>query len=177
MSMSISSSNSSSSSNGNNNDDLSPPFARNVHIMSATIDEDVRKQVDELRAILASSASPSSPSEEAIYRQYEDWCTDEQLHRFLIARQYHVRNAFEMIIAALKWRLKRIPAVVVDEYDGLDTDGLRALLEENITSYQLNQHRKAERDSKKNRQRKQAQGKLKQSVPESTFVMTPLHYC
>jgi hypothetical protein len=118
MSMSISSSNSSSSSNGNNNDDLSPPFARNVHIMSATIDEDVRKQVDELRAILASSASPSSPSEEAIYRQYEDWCTDEQLHRFLIARQYHVRNAFEMIIAALKWRLKRIPADGVESLDG-----------------------------------------------------------
>jgi hypothetical protein len=74
-------------------------------------------------------------------------------------------------------KAKDKPAVVVDEYDGLDTDGLRALLEENITSYQLNQHRKAERDSKKNRQRKQPQGKLKQSVPESTFVMTPLHYC
>jgi hypothetical protein len=86
-----------------------PPFPINVHIVSPAIDSEGQNAIEELRGLLQHTEE---------YRMYQEWCTDEQLHRFLIARLFHVTNAYDMLISALRWRVKRIPPEGIESLYG-----------------------------------------------------------
>lgn len=74
---------------------------RNVHIKTNIINEKHAHHIAELRQLL---------HEEVLYIEYKSWCCDEQLHRFLIARNFKVHDSFELLMSALKWRTTRIPS-------------------------------------------------------------------
>ena len=71
-----------------------------VHIKAPPIDEASSERIAELRNLLV---------DEPLYQEYSVWCSDEQLQRFLTARQNRIPQAKDLTLAALKWRKTRIP--------------------------------------------------------------------
>jgi hypothetical protein len=77
-----------------------PPFDSDTHIRSADMTLEQLSKVAELRAML---------DNHHLYTAYRAWCTDSQLQRFLIARLWNTRPAYDLVISALTWRSTRIP--------------------------------------------------------------------
>ena len=71
-----------------------------VHIKAPPLDEASFERIAELRNLLV---------DEPLYQEYSEWCNDEQLQRFLTARQNRLPQAKDLTLAALKWRKTRIP--------------------------------------------------------------------
>lgn len=92
-----------------NNDCLSQHISRKVHIKTNAIDEKITQHIEELRQLL---------HEEVLYIECKSWCCDDQLHRFLLARNYRVHDSFELLMSALKWRMTRIPSKGIIELSG-----------------------------------------------------------
>jgi len=73
-----------------------------LHLKTPAIDDDhVSSLIQQLRQKLEN---------EPLYHEYYDFCSDEQLHRFLIARQHKLKESHDMTISALRWRKTRLPA-------------------------------------------------------------------
>ena len=80
---------------------MEPSFSRTNHICAPKPDENALVQMAELRGMLEGSEYYD-----------EEWATDEQLHRCLIAKQFNMKIAFNLCIEALKWRQKRTPHLI-----------------------------------------------------------------
>lgn len=76
------------------------PVQPNLHLKCPPIDDTVRSLIQQLRSNL---------EHEHLYQEYFEFCSDEQLHRFLIARQNRLKESTDMAITALKWRKTRLP--------------------------------------------------------------------
>jgi hypothetical protein len=79
-----------------------PPFSRERHLCAPAPDAAALVQVAEFRALLQ--------EREDLYD--EQWATDEQLYRCLIAKQFNKDVAMNLAIEALKWRQKRAPHLI-----------------------------------------------------------------
>ena len=86
------------------NENLSEsPFDKAIHHMTAypTDPKEIEK-ISELRTLLEKSTCGS-------YQENLRWCNELQLVRFLIARKYDVKQAYDLLMTALKWRSERKP--------------------------------------------------------------------
>eukprot|EP01038_Epipyxis_sp_PR26KG_P012344 gene12344-16555_t len=83
-------------------DELIPPFDRNIHLKTTSFEnaEKVTQQVLELRELL---------KEVECAKNHELWASDDQLIRFLIARNFDIHAAFKLMKNALQWRELRQP--------------------------------------------------------------------
>jgi hypothetical protein len=88
-----------------------PPFESAVHLRTPEPDAAAKEKINELRAKLVAKKEEAS-------MQYADWADDEQLQRFLIARNYDVSKAYDMISTAMKWRQKRVPPKGIESVPG-----------------------------------------------------------
>lgn len=87
------------------------PFDTTIHHMTAyPSDPKEIEKLLELRKLLESSSCPS-------YQENLKWCNELQLVRFLIARKYDVKQAYDLLMSALKWRCERRPDEV-EQYVG-----------------------------------------------------------
>lgn len=84
-----------------------PPFSRETHLCSPEPDEKALLEIFELRELLR--------QKEDLFD--EEWATDEQLHRCLIAKQFNKEVALNLAKEALKWRKKRAPHLI-EKTDG-----------------------------------------------------------
>ena len=80
-----------------------------VHVTSPPIDEITARKIEELKDLL---------QDDQLYIDYESWCTDDLLHRFLIARKNVVHDSHELLLSALKFRSHRIPSSGIIELSG-----------------------------------------------------------
>ena len=96
---------------------------KDIHLKSPKIDESIEKSIADLHALL---------QDEVLYIEYKTWCTDEMLHRFLIARHFRVQDSYELLMSALKWRSSRIPSKGVVELSG-DIEWEHKLEKESVT--------------------------------------------
>lgn len=71
-----------------------------LHLKCPPIDDATASLIQQLRQKL---------EYEPLYQEYNEFCSDDQLHRFLIARQNRLKESTEMAITALKWRKTRLP--------------------------------------------------------------------
>lgn len=85
---------------------MEPSFSRTNHICAPKPDENALVQMAELRGMLEGSEFYD-----------EEWATDEQLHRCLIAKQFDMKVAYNLCIEALKWRQKRMPHLIETKED------------------------------------------------------------
>jgi hypothetical protein len=86
------------------------PFEPTVHLHSPQVTPEIATTIATLRSSLA---------DEEVYQKYLDsWCSDAQLHRFLIARNYDIPKTREMLLSALNWRLNRVPVAGVESLPG-----------------------------------------------------------
>ena len=83
-------------------DETAPPFDITTHLKSPDIDNKIAADILELRKLLA---------DEELYTLYRSWCTDQTLHRFLIARQYNVKAS-----ASLLAGITLLAAAIYDEF-------------------------------------------------------------
>jgi hypothetical protein len=79
-----------------------PPFSMVTHICAPKPDEKAIAAIAELRQLL----------EENVDLYDEEWATEEQLHRCLIAKQFNMKVALNLCLEALKWRKKRAPHLI-----------------------------------------------------------------
>jgi hypothetical protein len=77
------------------------PFNPAVHIMTAEPTSEQRQKVAELRGMLQDFPP---------YYNHFSWADETQLLRFLIARNFKMKDSLELIVSALKWRDLRKPA-------------------------------------------------------------------
>lgn len=87
-----------------------PPFPRHIHIQTDVMAPSNRGKLEELRALTKTNPLTSG--------KYESFVTDDQLHRFLVAKslkgEFRVQISYNLLVEALKWRdLKQV--------DSLDT--------------------------------------------------------
>jgi len=77
-------------------------FDPHNHICAAKISPDiiVGEEVNKLRADLV---------ENDLYREFEDWCTDDCLRRYLAAKNFDGQKARELLLSSLQWRKLRHP--------------------------------------------------------------------
>ena len=81
---------------------VEPPFSRVTHLCTAAPDENARREIAAFRDMLREKKD--------LYD--EDWATDEQLHRCLVAKQFNKEVALNLATEALKWRKKRAPHLI-----------------------------------------------------------------
>lgn len=81
---------------------MQAPFDTTIHVRSPIIDYNVSLEIQKFRQAV---------STEKLYIVQRSWCTDATLHRFLIARQFEIPAAAELLMSALSWRITRIPPV------------------------------------------------------------------
>lgn len=89
---------------------VSPYDSATHHLTPYPTDPQEVAKLHELRSILQNSGCES-------YQQNLLWCNDLQLARFLIARKYDVKNAYDLLMIALEWRSTRRPDEV-EQTDG-----------------------------------------------------------
>eukprot|EP00291_Cryptomonas_curvata_P014244 CAMPEP_0172181970 /NCGR_PEP_ID=MMETSP1050-20130122/18130_1 /TAXON_ID=233186 /ORGANISM="Cryptomonas curvata, Strain CCAP979/52" /LENGTH=264 /DNA_ID=CAMNT_0012855345 /DNA_START=69 /DNA_END=860 /DNA_ORIENTATION=+ len=87
---------------------LSPPFDVSVHLNSPPPEKP--NAVLELRSALLTNAVYTALMD--TYPEVSAWCTDQQLTRFLIARNFNVAHALKLLLSALEWRALRRPELV-----------------------------------------------------------------
>ena len=73
-----------------------------IHYKTPEPDAAQLKRIEELRTILKNAGAE-------VFIQNSSWCTDDQLNRFLVAKNNSIRDAYDLAIAALEWRNKRKP--------------------------------------------------------------------
>ena len=78
-----------------------PPFSKETHLCASPPTAEDFKQIQNLRTII---------KEKDHYD--EEWATDAQLHRCLIAKQYNMDVATNLVSEAMKWRKKRAPHLI-----------------------------------------------------------------
>ena len=83
-----------------------PPFEVERHIKASAIDEDTRELIRQLRSAFENDDAYD-----------KDWCTDEILQLFLIARNMNVEQTRTMLQTAGEWRKFREPHLV-EETEG-----------------------------------------------------------
>lgn len=79
------------------------PFPSHIHLNTPECDEFTQQLIQEFRAKL---------EDHEHYEELKDWLTDEQLHRFLIARNKNLKKSHDLILEALKWRISRKPHLI-----------------------------------------------------------------
>jgi CRAL/TRIO domain/CRAL/TRIO, N-terminal domain len=85
---------------------MQPPFDPDVHILSPPPrTDDQCMKFKQLKQNLFEHHSDLS-------REFESWLTDQQLVRFLIARNYDVTKTTDLLIEAMKWRRFRKPHLI-----------------------------------------------------------------
>ena len=94
------------------NRDHDPPFDKTIHLLSPLIDDNSSAKIKELREMLLPLK---------LYHDYRNWCTDQQLQRFLIARQYEVKSSYDLMVAALNWRNCRVPPQGIESLPNWET--------------------------------------------------------
>ena len=90
---------------------IESPYDVDIHHLSPHPKDasEVRK-LSELRSTLQNSGNE-------LYHRNLKWCCDQQLIRFLIARKFDIKQAYELIMSALEWRCQRKPDEV-EQSDG-----------------------------------------------------------
>eukprot|EP01035_Chromulina_nebulosa_P023500 gene23500-30467_t len=73
-----------------------------THLSSPLFSETNIEQVNSVRRLLLEKYSD-------LYQNYENWLSNEQILRFLIARNYDVDGSVNLLVTALKWRQIRKP--------------------------------------------------------------------
>lgn len=86
--------------------DAVPPFPHDVHVKT------LEPSTVEQRSALKALRSQLELSKNEYYYYAKTWCDDEQLIRFLVARNYNVEKAFTLTLAASEWRFKRKPSEI-----------------------------------------------------------------
>ncbi len=84
-----------------------PQFDPYIHLTTPPPTDEQCAKIKELREKLQTEAME-------LYAAQETWLTDQQLQRFLIARNYDLKAAYDLFITALNWREKRTPDKVYD---------------------------------------------------------------
>ncbi len=84
----------------------------NIHLHSEPLDDRVKLKVDELRLEIQN---------DTLYQEYKDFCSDQQLQRFLAARQYKIAEAKDLTLGSLKWRSGRVSPAGIYGYDDWET--------------------------------------------------------
>jgi hypothetical protein len=79
------------------------PFDPAVHIKTPEPTPEEKEKIKELRSLLEDFPP---------YHNHIEWADDIQLQRFLIARNYRMKDSLELIKSALKWRDFRKPAEI-----------------------------------------------------------------
>ena len=83
-----------------------PPFPPEIHLKTPSpANAEQRAALLELRDLLEKSHNAS-------YNYARSWCTDAQLVRFLVARNYHIPRAFVLTLSACEWRATRKPSEI-----------------------------------------------------------------
>jgi len=72
-----------------------PPFDPNIHLKSIEPTQIHNIKINEFRKKL---------SENVLYHKHIHFCSDEQLMRFLIAKNFDLKKSSSLILDALKWR-------------------------------------------------------------------------
>ena len=80
-----------------------PPFPTDVHLKTAA-----PSSVEE-RSALVDLRDALEQGKNEHYAYNRTWCTDTQLVRFLVARNYDVEKAKNLTLSACEWRAKRKP--------------------------------------------------------------------
>lgn len=85
------------------------PFDPIVHLRYEyeNIDDAERLKIKEVLDII-------NAKYDELYSEHIEWLTDEQIIRFLVARNFVVKNAVEMIVEALRWRSWRKPSEIMN---------------------------------------------------------------
>ena len=95
--------------------DESPPFPPDIHICTpAPKNEQEKEALKQLREQLETSNN-------AAYVYAKSWCTDAQLIRFLVARQYVVEKALVLTLSACEWRQNRKPSEIESQPNWQET--------------------------------------------------------
>lgn len=92
------------------NSDDQPPFDVDISLRCPEPTDEQRLKIAELRKAIET---------DELYPNHLDWADDQQLLRFLIARNFNVQQSTELIQGALKWREKRQPSKI-DQVEGWD---------------------------------------------------------
>lgn len=87
---------------GASTESVEPPFSSVTHLCTVAPDENAQHEIAAFRDMLREKHD--------LYD--EDWATDEQLHRCLVAKQFNKEVALNLATEALKWRKKRAPHLI-----------------------------------------------------------------
>lgn len=85
-----------------------PSFDKFIHLQCPVPSEDQVKLIEDFRNQLKFNE---------LYRKHIDWANNQQLFRFLIARNFNISDSLALINEALEWREKRKPSEV-DQREG-----------------------------------------------------------
>ena len=92
-----------------------PPFPKDVHICTPPpSNEEEKGALTQLREQLETSNNPA-------YLYAKSWCSDAQLVRFLVARQWDVEKAFALTLSACEWRQNRKPSEIESQPNWQET--------------------------------------------------------
>lgn len=94
-----------------------PPFCRSIHLKCDKPTAEQAVIVNEFRTAL---------KEFPLYKEHMDWANDEQLLRFLIARNFNLAASADLIKNALKWRDMRKPGEIEQSQkwpEGIEKEG------------------------------------------------------
>lgn len=88
------------------------PFDLDIHYLSPQPKSDKHKEIlEQFREHLRNNFSD-------LFHEFQEWLTDYQLIRFLIARNYDIKKSCDMITGAMRWRQSRKPHLV-EQLDGV----------------------------------------------------------
>jgi len=80
------------------------PFDKSIHLLTYEPNNEQSILINELKIKLQEESSLYKSSS-----HLQEWCTDNCILRFLIARNYDILKSYDMINGAMKWRSERKP--------------------------------------------------------------------
>ena len=110
------------------------PFDKDIHVMTPQPSDSQREAIEQLKLMFkASPQTCKDTNGNTITLMYDEsgskrpFLCESTLMRFLIARNFSVDKAYEMLIGAIKWRRSRDMDNCIKSY-ATDADAFRALI-------------------------------------------------
>jgi hypothetical protein len=80
------------------------PFDKSIHLLTYEPNNDQSILINELKIKLQEESTLYKSS-----NHLQEWCTENCILRFLIARNYDITKSYDMINGAMRWRMDRKP--------------------------------------------------------------------